>query len=82
MQFSTRVTPNPAKIKTGCIVVGVYSGRQLSPEAEALDRTSRGAITKLLQQGDLNGKLGTALLHHQPSRISAERLLMVGLGKI
>ena len=81
MQFSTRVTPNPAKIKTGCIVVGVYSGRQLSPEAEALDRTSRGAITKLLQQGDLNGKLGTALLHHQPSRISAERLLMVGLGK-
>lgn len=81
MKFSTRFTPNLAKIKTGCIVVGVYSGRRLSPEAEALDRTSRGAITKLLQQGDLNGKLGTTLLHHQPGRIGADRLLMVGLGK-
>ena len=70
----------PEKQHTPCIVAGVFASRQLSPTAQRLDAACKGAITKFLKRGDLEGKQGqTLLLHHLPG-IEAERVLLVGCG--
>ena len=63
------------------LVVGVYEGdKRPTGEAARVDRASGGAISKVIQRGDLSGKPGqTAVLY--PTRGKAERILVVGLGK-
>ena len=80
MEFSIK-GGSPEKQRTGCIVVGVFDGRRLTQAAQAIDSASRRRISDVLKRGDLDGKLGqTLLLHHVPG-VSAERVLLVGLGK-
>jgi leucyl aminopeptidase len=80
MEFS--VTCGPAEpLQTACRVVGVFESRQLSKTAEQFDTLSGGAISALLQQGALDGKLGQWLLLHQVPQLPFERLLLVGCGK-
>ena len=80
MEFSTRTT-TPEKARTDCVVVGVFEGRKLSRAAESIDRACKGAIGELVKRGDMEGKLGaTRLLYRLPS-VTAERVLVVGLGK-
>jgi leucyl aminopeptidase len=82
MDFS--IKPIDAKtgltgLKTGCIVVGVYEDKKLSQAAKELDR--KGAITAALKSGDISGKPGSTLLLRGLDSISADRVLLVGLGK-
>ena len=65
--------------RTGCIVAGVYEGRKLSPSAKALDAASGNVIGGVLKR-DHDGELGTTLLLHEPGKLAAERVLLVGLG--
>jgi len=69
-----------AQQRTGCIVVGVYQGRQLSPTALELDIASGGAISGVINRGDLEDLLGATLLLHGLPNLTAERVLLVGLG--
>ncbi len=69
-----------AKRRTGCIVVGVYEGRRLSPSALELDAASGHALDDVLKRGDLEGKPGTTLLLHDIAKVAAERVLLVGVG--
>ena len=69
-----------AKQRTGCLVVGVYEGRKLSPSALELDAASDHALRNVLGRGDLDGELGTTLLLHTVPNLAAERVLLVGLG--
>jgi leucyl aminopeptidase len=71
---------SPAKQRTGCVVVGVYEGRKLSPPALALDTAARHALDEVVSRGDLEGKLGTTLFLHNVPRVASERVLLVGLG--
>jgi leucyl aminopeptidase len=69
-----------AQQRTGCIVVGVYQGRKLSPSAMALDAAAGRAIGDVLGRGDLEGELGETLLLRNLADVAAERVLLVGLG--
>ncbi|GAB3766963.1 leucyl aminopeptidase [Ramlibacter monticola] len=69
-----------ARQRTGCIVVGVYEGRRLSPSAAELDAASGQAIARILGRGDLEGEAGTTLLLHDLPNVDSERVLLVGLG--
>ena len=80
MEFTVK-TGSPDKPRTGCIVVGVFEGRKLTPAAQALDATSRGHLTEVLKSGDLEGKVGGTLLLHKVPRVGADRVLLVGLGR-
>jgi leucyl aminopeptidase len=71
---------NLAKLRTGCIVAGVYEGGKLSPSARALDSAARGALADVVKRGDLEGELGTALLVRDVPNVACERVLLVGLG--
>ncbi len=80
MDFSIKVGA-PEKQKSSCIVVGQLEDKKLLPSAVSLDRASNGYLSKLMASGDLSGRAGTAtMLHHIPG-VTAERVLVVGLGK-
>jgi leucyl aminopeptidase len=68
-----------AQLKSGCIAVGVFENKKLTDAAQALDR--KGAITAAVKSGDISGKPGTTLLMRGIDGSTAERVLLVGLGK-
>jgi leucyl aminopeptidase len=79
MEFTVK-SGSPEKQRSACVIAGVYESRQLSAAAEQLDRASNGAIGKVLQKGDLEGKLGESLLLHSPGSLPCERVLLIGCG--
>lgn len=80
MEFSIKTT-RPEKQPSECIVVGIYESGKLSAAAASVDKATGLRLTEAFKQGDTDGKLGvTLVLHHLPG-ISAERVLLVGLGK-
>jgi len=80
MEFSIK-NGNAAKELSDCVIVGVYESKKLSDAAQAIDYASSGFIAKILERGDMDGKLdATLMLHHVPGA-ACERVLLVGLGK-
>ena len=80
MEFSIK-QGSPEKLKSGCVVVGVFDGGKLSKAAQVLDKAAKNALSDLIKRGDMNGKSATTLLLHKLPGIAAERVLLVGLGK-
>ncbi len=77
MEFSIKAL-SPEAAKAGCVVVGIHSGKELTPAARRVDQAARGALRKAL--GDLSGKTGSTLLLRGLPGVAAERVLLVGLG--
>ena len=77
MEFSIK-TLSPESAKTGCVVLGVYSEKDLSAPAQRVDQKSNGALRSAL--ADLSGKTGSTLLLRGLPHVAAERVLLVGLG--
>jgi len=71
----------PEKQQSGCVVVGVYSDGKLSTAAQLLNKASKSALSELVKRGDMNGESASTLLLHKLPGITAERVLLVGLGK-
>jgi len=70
-----------ASQQTDCLVVAIYDQGELSPSAAQLDEDTQGAIQRVLDTGDINGKAGQTLFLHHPAGISSPRILLVGVGK-
>ncbi len=68
-----------ANAKAGCIAVGVFEGKQLTAAAKALDTS--GELSAAVKAGDITGKAGSTLMLRRIQGISAERVVLVGLGK-
>ena len=56
MEFSIK-NVNAAATQSDCLVVGVYEAKVLSEAAQEIDLASKGMISKLLADGDMDGKL-------------------------
>lgn len=80
MDFSIK-RGTPSQLKTACLIVGVHTGKNLSPAAADLDKRAHGAISKLVARGDISGKIGSSLLLPNLAGVTAERVLLVGVGK-
>jgi leucyl aminopeptidase len=80
MEFSIKSTA-PEKLRTDCLLVGIYEGRKLTDLAKSLDNVTEKAITLALKSGDMEGKTGSTLILRQLPGISAPRVMLVGLGK-
>jgi leucyl aminopeptidase len=80
MEFSIK-SGNPEKLRTDCLVVGVFEGRKLSDSAKHIDELSEKAISHVLKSGDMEGKLASTLVLQQIPNVAATRVLLVGLGK-
>ncbi len=76
------VTGNLINIKAGAIIVNHFEGTK-NPEgdAAAVDKALDGAISRLIKEGDIKGKLNEVTLLHSPGKLPANRVVVVGLGK-
>lgn len=66
--------------QTDCLVVGAFEGK-LTATAEKLDTLLNGELGRLVESGDISGKMGEVLPLLGLSAMKAKRLLVVGLGK-
>ncbi|RTL56433.1 MAG: leucyl aminopeptidase [Rhodocyclaceae bacterium] len=80
MEFSIK-NQAPEKLKTDCLVLGVYEDGGLTESGKAVDKACGHAIAKAVKSGDLTGKAGTTLLLAGGEGVAAARLLLLGLGK-
>jgi leucyl aminopeptidase len=71
-----------SKIETGAIIVNCFEDdKQLEGDAAAVDAALNGAISQLVKQGDIKGKLNEITLLHSPGRLPTGRVIITGLGK-
>lgn len=66
--------------KTECLIIGRFEGRTESPALKELDAALGGAIKCAIQAGDFKGKLNQTALFYSSGQLSAERVLIIGLG--
>jgi leucyl aminopeptidase len=71
----------PETSNAPCVVVGVFDDRTLTSAAARVDEKSGGAIKRLLESGDVSGKVGGASVLFALSGVAAPRVLVVGLGE-
>ncbi len=80
MEF-TLTTDTAEKQASACVIVGVYEKGKLSAAAQRIDQAAAGRLARIVQRGDLEGKLGQTLVLYDMPNVAAERVLLVGLGE-
>ena len=80
MEFSIK-SESPERLRSACIIIGIYENHGLTAAARHLDQVSDGYLGDILRRGDMDGKTGSTLLLQKISGVKAERILLVGLGK-
>ncbi|MEJ8569049.1 leucyl aminopeptidase [Elongatibacter sediminis] len=80
MQLSTN-NDAAATVATPCLVIGIHEDAPLSGAAAEVNEASGGALSQRIESRDISGLFRkTTLLHGLPG-VTAERILVVGLGK-
>ncbi|MGY3040040.1 leucyl aminopeptidase [Rhodanobacter sp. TND4EL1] len=79
LQFSL-ASIAPATVDSPCVLVGVYEQGVLTSAAAQVDTASGGAIKRQVESGDISGKAGSTTLLFAPTGVTAQRVLVVGLG--
>ncbi|MGD0780212.1 MAG: leucyl aminopeptidase [Dehalococcoidales bacterium] len=68
--------------KTGAIIINHFEGaKQPEGAAAIVDKALGGAISNLMKQGDIKGKLNEITLLHSLGKLPASRIAVLGLGK-
>ncbi|MEE9451696.1 MAG: leucyl aminopeptidase [Gammaproteobacteria bacterium] len=75
-----KLTHEKAEVQDNLIVIGLYKDLSLTPTAEHIDNVSQGYIRKILEHGDIKGKVGETLLLQQVFNVRADRILLIGCG--
>ena len=79
LKFS-QLSDQPETSASPCVIVGAFVGGEMSAAAARIDKTTSGAIKRLLDSGDITAKIGSSALLFALPGIKAERVLVVGLG--
>lgn len=80
MKISIKMT-EIAKQYDSCLMIGIFEGGELTPSAKEIDQISHGYLSKLLKQGQFQGKISQTLpLYHLPNT-TFKHILLVGCGK-
>ncbi|MBI4180688.1 MAG: leucyl aminopeptidase [Chloroflexi bacterium] len=75
-------TGDITKIETGAIIVDFFEGMEHpAGDTAILDEALGGAISQLVSQGEIKGKLSEITVIHSLGRLPAGRVVVVGLGK-
>jgi len=83
MQYKLDTSTTPSSNKCDCIVVAIFSNRKLSSFSDAaqeLDKTSKGALTEIIDCGDFVGTLEQTHMLYNVAGTEASRVLMLGCG--
>ncbi|WP_298013944.1 leucyl aminopeptidase [uncultured Castellaniella sp.] len=80
MEFSTSTATSLHTLKAQALAIGVFQDGILSPAADALDQASGGAIRAVVQS-EFDAAPGSCLTLHAPAGITADRVILLGLGR-
>ena len=76
------IAGNIAEIKADAIIVNHFEGLEhLEGVTASLDKTLGGAISQLMAQGEIKGKLNEITIVHSLGKLPAARVVVTGLGK-
>ena len=64
-----------------CQVITVWQPRKLSASGQSVDQASKGYLSAILKNGDMDGKIGQTLMLPGVPGVAAKRVLLVGCGK-
>ena len=71
-----------AKTKADAIIVPFFEGlERLDGDIATIDKALDGAISHLINQGEIKGKLNEITIIHSLSKLPAARVVIAGLGK-
>ena len=71
MQFSTTTTDAP-RIRAGCLLAGLFEGRDATPAYRALDDASGGKLDAVVRKARFRGDTGRHLRIHALDAVTAE----------
>jgi leucyl aminopeptidase len=80
MEFNLK-TGSPDKQRSDCLIIAVSQPRKLSEAGQVIDKVSDGFLSKIINKGDMDGKVGQSLLLHNVAGTLADRVLLIGIGK-
>jgi len=70
------------KIKADAIIVNFFEGTEsLDGDIAVVDKALGGAVSQLISQGEIKGKLNEITLVHSLGKLPAARVVVAGLGK-
>ena len=70
------------EIKADAIIINSFEGmKKPEGDTEAVDKALGGAISQLISQGEIKGKLNELSLVHSLGKLPSSRVAVVGLGK-
>ncbi|WP_313484503.1 leucyl aminopeptidase [Stutzerimonas kunmingensis] len=81
MEFVVK-SAKASTLKTATLVLPLGDDCLLGSVAQSVDSASGGALSTALKRGDIQGKAGQTLLLHGLPGLKAERVLLVGIGKV
>ena len=69
-------------IETGALIVNYFEGAERPVgNVTTVDEALGGAISKLVRQGEIKGKIGEITVIHTLGKLPADRVVIAGLGK-
>ncbi len=81
MEYFT-TTSNASRRVVDCVIVGVYERNKLSAGANDINTASGGEIRKRIKSGDVSAAVGRCTILTNVPGIGANRVAVVGLGKL
>jgi len=76
------IAGNMANIKASAIIVNFVEGiERLDGDIATIDKALDGAISQLISQGEIKGKLNEITIIHSLGKLPAARVVVAGLGK-
>ena len=76
MEFSCKLGA-AEKLRSACLVVGVFKNNHLTPSGKALDEALSGQLKRILKRQDFAGDVGQTQMLYEPRDCSAARILLV-----
>ncbi len=70
-----------AEVEAGAVLLSIFEGDSLEGDLARVDKALGGAISRLISQGEIKGKLDETNLIHSLGKLPAARVVVIGLGK-
>jgi len=68
--------------KSGAIIIGFFEGKKsIDGGIDTIDKALKGVVSRLVDRGEIKGKLGEVNEIHSLGGLDADRVVIMGLGK-